>query len=82
MQHGIYKNGLKKVLITLSTGEIFTVTNGPGPIADNLADVIAAIIGEKKDLPIDAQEIYRRAKGFIAQCGEERFSYVRPAREC
>lgn len=82
MEHGVYPNGLKKVMVTLDTGEIFYLTNGPSPIADNLSDLVAAINGEKRDLPIEAQQMYRRANGFSAQCGDEKFSYSKPGRSC
>ena len=82
MEHGIYPNGLKKIQVTLDTGEVFHLTNGPAPIADNLSDLIAACNGEKGDLPIEAQQLYRRANGFVAQCGEESFSWTRPVIPC
>lgn len=80
MEHGVYPNTLKKVQITLDTGVVFTVTTGPVPLSDGVRDVMAAIEGTQIGLSIDAQQYYRRARGFEARCGAETFSWYRPLR--
>lgn len=82
MDHGIYPNNLKKVQITLDTGDIFTITTGPDPLSEGVQDVIAAIEGTKSGLDIETQQYYRRAKSFEARCGSETFSWNRSTRPC